>query len=96
MIKYRTKKIIDLILVPGGQIHDVHSSFLDQYFPEHELEQHDSCLNMTSPMDIVLACGVNNILTTDSVQTIINSYQSFINSINQHSVRNRQVTFYLI
>ena len=94
MIKYRTKKIIDLIFVPGGQIHDVHSSFLDQYFPEHELE-HDSSLNMTSPMDIVLACGVNNILTTDSVQTIIKSYQSFIKSIHQHSVRNRQVTFYL-
>jgi len=80
---------IDFDCIIGGQIHDVHSSFLDQYFPEHELEQHDSCLNMTSPMDIVLACGVNNILTTDSVQIIIKSYQSFIKSIHKHEKRHK-------
>ena len=45
---------IDFDCIIGGQIHDVHSSFLDQYK-----------LNTNSPMDIVLACGVNNILTTD-------------------------------
>ena len=58
----------------GGQIHDVHASFIDQY-----LDQIDKGL------DIVLACGVNNILTEDGPETIINSYKSFLKSIQRHA-----------
>lgn len=74
---------IDFDCIIGGQIHDVHGSFLDQYY------------DMSTPLDIVLACGVNNILTQDSVQTIVRSYQSFIKDIQRHgakySVTNRVV-----
>ena len=40
----------------GGRIHDVHYAFMAQYA---EIE---------TPMDVVLACGVNNIPTTDTAE----------------------------
>merc|ERR1719300_821069 len=74
---------VDFDCIIGGQIHDVHASFMDQYF------------RIAQPLDIVLACGVNNILTPDSVTTIIRSYQSFVKDIQRHakvnSVNNRVV-----
>ena len=48
-----------LLLVSGGQIHDVHASFLYQYATTKE------------PMNIIIACGVDNIMSGDSSWSII-------------------------
>ncbi len=42
--------------LPGGQIHDVHYAFMAQYE------------GIQTPMDVVLACGVNNMPTTDTAE----------------------------
>jgi hypothetical protein len=42
--------------IPGGQIHDVHYAFMAQYE------------GIQTPMDVVLACGVNNMPTTDTAE----------------------------
>lgn len=59
----------------GGQIHDVHLSFLRQY------------KDFTAPMDIVLACGMNNVPTADAPDEVILQYESFLRSIHEHSER---------
>lgn len=69
---YKPNFHIDFDCIIGGQIHDVHEAFLLQY---KEVE---------SPMDILLACGVNNIPTSDSAESIIFQFKSFVNSIDKH------------
>ena len=44
------------MIYSGGRIHDVHYAFLAQY------------AKLETPMDVILACGVNNMPTTDSAK----------------------------
>ena len=48
-----------LLIISGGQIHDVHASFLYQYATTKE------------PMNIIIACGVDNVMSGDSSWSII-------------------------
>ena len=57
----------------GGQIHDVHLSFIRQY------------KDITSPLDIILACGMNNVPTDDTSDEIVFQFESFLRSISEHS-----------
>jgi len=70
---------IDFDCIIGGQIHDVHSSFLTQYSGVEE------------NLDIVLACGVNNIPTSDTAEAIVFQFNSFVQSIKAHRRTNRIV-----
>ena len=42
----------------------------------------------SNPMDIVLACGVNNMPTNDTAKVVIDTLQSFVRTIKDHSLRN--------
>jgi len=66
---------IDFEMIIGGQIHDVNAAFLYQFS------------DVTDPMDIVLACGVNNIPMEDTADHIIFQYKSFISWIKLHGER---------
>lgn len=68
---------VDFDCIIGGQIHDVHLSFLRQY------------KDVTAPMDIILACGMNNVPTTDTAPQVILQFKSFLQSIQEHSERHR-------
>ena len=68
----------------GGQIHDVHLSFIRQY------------MDVSSPLDIVLACGMNNVPTTDTPDDVILQFESFLMSISNHSERYQHTNRYLI
>jgi len=70
---FRPAAHIDFDTIIGGRIHDVHASFLNQYE------------SLTNPMDVLLACGVNNIPTCDSAELIIMQFKSFVATIKQHS-----------
>ena len=54
----------------------MHESFLRQYD------------KITNPMDILLACGVNNISSSESAERVIVDFKAFIQSIRNHSQRN--------
>jgi hypothetical protein len=71
---------VDFDFIIGGQIHDVHLSWLRQY------------KDLGSPFDIILACGVNNIPTSDSAEQIIFQYESFLQSIHAHSKEHNHET----
>jgi len=75
--QYRPNYHIDFDTIIGGKIHDVHASFIYQYD------------KLSNPMDIVLACGVNNIPTDDTAATIIFMFKSFVNTIKEHSKKNQ-------
>ena len=47
------------VMVSGGQIHDIHASFLHQYKETKE------------PINIVISCGVENIINGESPWSII-------------------------
>ena len=64
---------IDFDCIIGGQIHDVHLSFLRQY------------MDISNSLDIVLACGMNNIPINDTAEDIILQFESFLHSITCHS-----------
>ena len=64
----------NIFIILGGRIHDIHASFLYQYS------------QVSTPMDIILVCGVNNIPTEDSSQNIIIQFKSLIKTIKDHSV----------
>ncbi len=64
-----------LFVIIGGRIHDIHASFLYQYS------------QVSTPMDIILVCGVNNIPTEDSSQDMIIQFESFIKTIKDHSIQ---------
>ena len=70
---YRSPFHVDFDCIIGGQIHDVHLSFLRQY------------KDFSAPLDIVLACGMNNIPTDDGFDKVILQYESFLRSIRSHS-----------
>lgn len=55
----------------------MHLSFLRQY------------KDISSPMDIILACGMNNIPTTDTEDDIICQFKSFLKSIKNHSDKHK-------
>jgi len=71
---------IDFDCIIGGQIHDVHLSFIRQY------------QNMASPLDIVLACGMNNVPTSDTTDDVILQFESFLSSIRDHSEKHQHTT----
>jgi len=64
---------IDFDCIIGGQIHDVHLSFIRQY------------KDVADPLDIVLACGMNNVPTEDTHDDIVFQFESFLRSISEHS-----------
>ena len=66
---------VDFDCIIGGQIHDVHLSFERQY------------KDLANPMDIILACGMNNVPTNDEATTIILQLKSFLQTIENHSER---------
>ena len=66
---------VDFDCIIGGQIHDVHLSFERQY------------KDLANPMDIILACGMNNVPTIDDATTIILQLKSFLQTIENHSER---------
>ena len=47
------------VIASGGQIHDIHASFLHQYKETKE------------PINIVISCGVENIINGESPWSII-------------------------
>ena len=47
------------INISGGQIHDIHASFLHQYIETKE------------PMNIIISCGVENMVNGESPWSII-------------------------
>jgi len=71
--EYKPNFHVDFDCIIGGKIHDVHASFLYQY------------AKIKEPMDVLLACGVNNIPSTDSAHDIIFQFKSLVKSILQHS-----------
>lgn len=79
---FRPKFHIDFDIIIGGRIHDVHYAFMAQY------------AELDLPMDVVLACGVNNMPTSDTAEDVIFQLKSFVKSIQQkshHSKPNRVV-----
>jgi len=70
---------IDFDCIIGGQIHDVHAAFLHQYALD------------TEAMDIIIACGVDNVPTTESASTIIFQLRSLVKTIEEHNRDNRVV-----
>ena len=66
---------IDFDCIIGGQIHDVHESFEKQYFEN------------PAPLDIILACGMNNVPTEDTAEQIILQFTSILGTICKHSVK---------
>lgn len=70
---YKSPFHIDFDCIIGGQIHDVHLSFIRQY------------KDITSPLDIILACGMNNVPTDDTSDEIVFQFESFLRSISEHS-----------
>lgn len=72
---FNSQSHIDFDCIIGGQIHDVHLSFIRQY------------MDVSSPLDIVLACGMNNVPTTDTPDDVILQFESFLMSIRNHSER---------
>lgn len=81
---YRPDFHVDFDCIIGGQIHDVHAAFLTQYSGE------------TAAMDIVLACGVNNVNTTNTAQDIIFQFRSFVKSIEEQNRDNHVVVASLL
>ena len=75
---------INLSNFSGGQIHDVHLSFIRQY------------MDVSSPLDIVLACGMNNVPTTDTPDDVILQFESFLMSIRNHSERYQHTNRYVL
>ena len=63
----------------GGQVHDCHASFLQQLS------------SWSGQLNVVLACGVNNVSTRDSASDIIFQLKSFALSIKDLNSRNRVV-----
>ena len=63
----------------GGQVHDCHASFL------HQLA------GWTGRLDVVLACGVNNVSTRDSACDIIFQLKSLVGSIKFQNPKNNIV-----
>ena len=47
-------------------------------------------------MDIVLACGVNNIPTDDTAKDIIFQFKSFVKSIKEHNDKSRLIVATLL
>jgi len=72
---FRPDSHIDFEMIIGGCIHDLNAAFLYGFG------------DTTDPMDIVLACGVNNIPTDDTADSIIFQYKSFVAWIRLHSQR---------
>ena len=68
---------IDFEIIIGGRIHDVNASFLYEWS------------SIKTPLDIVLACGVNNIPNDghlpDTAEDIIFQYKTFVDYIKLHS-----------
>jgi len=81
---YKPDFHVDFDCIIGGRIHDVHASFLDQY------------TKFTEPLDIVLACGVNNIPTDDTAKDIIFQFKSFVKSIKEHNDKSRVIVATLL
>jgi len=70
---------IDFDCIIGGQIHDVHASFLQQY------------MDITEPMDIVIACCHDNVSTPDTASDIIFAFRSLVKTIQEQNRDNRVV-----
>ena len=68
---------IDFDCIIGGQIHDVHESFEKQYY------------DLSVPLDIILACGMNNVPTQDSAEQIILQFESLLGTIVSHSIKHK-------
>jgi len=65
---------IDFDCIIGGQIHDIHLSYNRQY------------RDVAKPMDIILACGMNNIPSgRDSSKNIVLQLKSLLKSIKRHT-----------
>jgi len=73
---FKPDQHIDFDTIIGGRIHDIHASFLYQYS------------ELTSPMDIILVCGVNNVPTEDTSQQMIQQFESLIKTIKNQSIQN--------
>ena len=71
--EYRPKFHIDFDCIIGGKINDVHASFIYQF------------TKMKEPLDVIIACGANNIPTSDSAQDIIFQFKLLVKAILQHS-----------
>ena len=70
---------IDFDCIIGGQIHDVHASFLQQY------------MDITEPMDIVIGCCHDNVPTPDTASDIIFAFRSLVKTIQEQNRDNRIV-----
>lgn len=70
---------IDFDCIIGGQIHDVHASFLQQF------------MNTTEPMDVVIACCHDNVPTPDTASDIIFAFRSLVKTIQEQNRDNRVV-----
>lgn len=76
---FKTRFRTDYDCIIGGQIHDCHASFLCQIG------------QWSGPLNVVLACGVNNIPTGDSALDIIFQFKSLISTIKNLNVKNKVV-----
>jgi len=77
--KYRPKFLTDHDCIIGGQVHDCHASFLQQL------------AGWTGQLNVVLACGVNNVSTRDSASDIIFQLRSLVASIKYQNPQNSVV-----
>ena len=76
---YKPGYHIDFDCIIGGQIHDVHASFLQQY------------MDITEPMDIVIGCCHDNVPTPDTASDIIFAFRSLVKTIQEQNRDNRVV-----
>jgi len=76
---YKPGYHIDFDCIIGGQIHDVHASFLQQY------------MDVTEPMDIVIGCCHDNVPTPDTASDIIFAFRSLVKTIQEQNRDNRVV-----
>lgn len=76
---FRPQFATDYDCIIGGQIHDCHASFLNQL------------AGWSGQLDVVLACGVNNVSIRDSAFDIIFQLRSVVGSIKSQNVKNKVV-----
>eukprot|EP00090_Calanus_glacialis_P000442 TRINITY_DN10266_c0_g1_i1.p1 TRINITY_DN10266_c0_g1~~TRINITY_DN10266_c0_g1_i1.p1 ORF type:complete len:243 (-),score=77.16 TRINITY_DN10266_c0_g1_i1:102-830(-) len=77
--KFKPKFLTDHDCIIGGQVHDCHASFL------HQL------VGWSGQLNVVLACGVNNVSTKDSASDIIFQLKSLVASIKYQNAKNKIV-----
>jgi len=77
--RYKPQFLTDHDCIIGAQVHDCHASFLYQLG------------GWAGRLDVVIACGVNNVSTRDSASDIIFQLKSLVSSIKDLNCKNNVV-----